>query len=99
MSSFLPFRIGSPNLGGSLATAGGLIFIGATQDRQFRAIDISNGRELWRTELPAIGGATPMTYRSAKTGKQYVVIAAGGHPGLPGPVGGSVIAFALPERE
>jgi membrane-bound PQQ-dependent dehydrogenase (glucose/quinate/shikimate family) len=96
LPSFLPFRIGSPNLGGSLATAGGLIFIAATQDRQFRAIDIANGRELWRTELPAIGGATPMTYRSEKTGRQYVVIAAGGHPGLPGPVGGSVIAFALP---
>ncbi|MCX7864645.1 MAG: membrane-bound PQQ-dependent dehydrogenase, glucose/quinate/shikimate family, partial [Novosphingobium sp.] len=80
----------------SLVTAGGLIFIGATQDRQFRAIDIANGRELWRSELPAIGAATPMTYRSAKTGRQYVVIAAGGHPGLPGPVGGSLVAYALP---
>lgn len=97
LSSYLPFRMGSPNLGGSLATAGGLIFIGAAQDRQFRAVDISNGRELWRTELPAIGGATPMTYRSAKTGKQYVVIAAGGHPALPGPAGSSVIAYALEE--
>jgi quinoprotein glucose dehydrogenase len=99
LSSFLPLRMGAPNLGGSLATAGGLIFIGASQDRQFRAIDISNGRELWRTELPAIGAATPMTYRSAKTGKQYVVIAAGGHPGLPGPSGGNLIAYALPEAE
>ncbi|MDG2004150.1 MAG: membrane-bound PQQ-dependent dehydrogenase, glucose/quinate/shikimate family [Novosphingobium sp.] len=99
LSSFLPIRMGSPNLGGSLATAGGLIFIGAAQDRQFRAIDIGNGRELWSTELPAIGGATPMTYRSAKTGKQYVVIAAGGHPGLPGPSGGSLMAYALPEGE
>jgi len=99
MSSHLPFRMGAPNMGGSLATAGGLVFIGATQDRQLRAIDISNGRELWRTELPAIGAATPMTYRSPNTGRQYVVIAAGGHPGLPGPVGGSLIAYTLPGGE
>lgn len=99
LSSHLDWRMGAPNLGGSLATASGLVFIGATQDREIRAIDISNGRELWHADLPAIGAATPMSYRSPNTGRQYVVIAAGGHPGLPGPAGGSLIAYALPKRQ
>lgn len=76
----LPIRMGVPNLGGSIATAGGLIFIGAAQDRKLRAINIGNGKELWSHSLPSIGAATPMTYRSRKSGRQYVVIAAGGHP-------------------
>jgi membrane-bound PQQ-dependent dehydrogenase (glucose/quinate/shikimate family) len=97
LESRLPVTMGVPNLGGSIATAGGLVFIGAAQDRMIRAIDIGNGRELWRHPLPAIGAATPMTYR-APGGRQFVVIAAGGHPGLPGPAGGSVMAFALPRR-
>lgn len=95
----LPIQMGVPNLGGSIATAGGLIFIGATQDRMFRAIDMGNGKELWSHALPHIAAATPMTYRSAKSGRQFVVIASGGHPGLPGPPGGSVFAFALPEAK
>lgn len=94
----LPIRMGVPNLGGSIATAGGLVFIGATQDRTFRTVDIGNGKELWRYRLPAIGAATPMTFRSARSGRQFVVIAAGGHPGLPGPAGSSLLAFALPEK-
>jgi glucose dehydrogenase len=93
----LPIRMGVPNLGGSIATAGGLIFVGATQDRMLRAFDIGDGRELWSHELPAIGAATPMTFRSPKTGRRYVVIAAGGHPALPGPVGDTLLAFALPQ--
>jgi len=99
MESGLPITMGVPNLGGSIATAGGLIFIGATQDRVFRAFDMGNGAELWRYSLPHIGAATPMTFRSPKTGRQYVVIATGGHPGLPGPAGGKVMAFALPEKD
>jgi glucose dehydrogenase len=98
LSSYLPFRMGVPNLGGSIATAGGVVFIAATQDRMFRAFDIGNGEERWHHALPAIGAATPMTFRSPKTHRQYVVISAGGHPGLPGPPGGTVMAFALPER-
>jgi glucose dehydrogenase len=98
LSSHLPLRMGVPNLGGSVATAGGVVFIGATQDRMLRAFDVGNGKELWRHALPAIGAATPMTFRSPKTGRQYVVISAGGHPGLPGPPAGSVMAFALPQR-
>jgi len=96
MESLLPIRMGVPNLGGSVATAGGLIFIGASQDRMLRAIDIGDGRELWRAQLPAIGAATPMTFISPKSGRQFVVIAAGGHPGLPGPTASALVAYALP---
>ncbi|CAN7201661.1 membrane-bound PQQ-dependent dehydrogenase, glucose/quinate/shikimate family [Phenylobacterium sp. LjRoot219] len=98
VESRLPFRMGVPNLGGSIATGGGLVFIGASQDRSFRAIDIGTGRELWRTPLPSIGAATPMSYLSPKSGRQFVVIAAGGHPGLPGPAGGTLMAYALPAK-
>lgn len=99
LSLGLPITMGVPNLGGSMATAGGLIFIGAAQDRMIRAIDIGNGKELWSHSLPAVAAATPMTFRSKKTGRQYVVIAAGGHPALPGPLNSSVLAFALPEGQ
>ncbi len=85
---------GSPNLGGPIATAGGLVFIAATLDQQFRAFDVETGRELWSTALPAGGKATPMTYVGAD-GRQYVVIAAGGDGGRFGR-GDAVIAFALP---
>ncbi|MCB2075703.1 MAG: membrane-bound PQQ-dependent dehydrogenase, glucose/quinate/shikimate family [Novosphingobium sp.] len=95
----LPIRMGVPNFGGSTATAGGVVFIAATQDRVLRAVDIGNGRELWRYSLPAIGAATPMTFRSSKSGRQFVVISAGGHPALPGPSDSSVLAFALPEGQ
>jgi quinoprotein glucose dehydrogenase len=97
--SKLPIRMGVPNMGGSTVTAGGLLFIAAAQDRMLRAYDIGNGRELWHAKLPAVAAATPMTYVSP-TGRQYVVIASGGHYGIPGPhIAGSVIAFALPRRE
>lgn len=85
---------GSPNLGGPIATAGGLVFIAATLDQKFRAVDVHTGRELWSTALPAGGKATPMTYVGAD-GRQYVVIAAGGDGGRFGR-GDSVVAFALP---
>src|SRR5262249_9582621 len=69
---------GSLNLGGSIVTAGGLVFIAASMDTYLRAFDIETGREVWKAELPASGQATPMTYLG-KDGKQYIVIAAGGH--------------------
>ena len=84
---------GSPNLGGAVATAGGLVFIGATLDRAMRAFDVETGRELWKTDLPASARATPMTYEAG--GRQYVVIAAGG--GGPFGFGDAIIAFALPK--
>ncbi len=69
---------GTSNLGGSIVTAGGLVFIAATNDRRFRAFDKETGKELWVTKLDASGHATPMTFMGPKTGKQFVVIAAGG---------------------
>jgi quinoprotein glucose dehydrogenase len=84
---------GTPNLGGPLATAGGLVFIAATMDNRFRAFDVATGKTVWETELPAAGHATPMTY--VMKGKQYVVISAGGHGKLGTKMGDSVIAFGL----
>jgi quinoprotein glucose dehydrogenase len=86
-------RWGSPNIGGPVVTAGGLVFIAATMDNKIRAFDSATGQKLWEAPLPAFGMATPMTYESG--GKQYVVIAAGGHGALGG-WGDSVVAFALP---
>jgi len=83
---------GSPNLGGPIVTAGGLVFIGATIEKTFRAFNLETGAELWRGELPAGARATPITYRVG--GKQYVVIAAGGGGAFS--AGDALIAFALP---
>ena len=87
---------GSPNLGGAIVTAGGLTFIGATLDPYLRAFDSDTGKLLWEAELPAGGQATPMTYRVRSNGKQYVVIAAGGHGRMGTKLGDSIVAFALP---
>jgi quinoprotein glucose dehydrogenase len=87
---------GAPNLGGPIATAGGLIFIGATNDSKFRAFDKETGVELWVTRLPASGMATPVTYQGAKTGKQFVAIAAGGGNKYDPQFTGKLVAFALP---
>jgi quinoprotein glucose dehydrogenase len=92
---FVPSRtIGMPGLGGPIITAGNLVFIGAATDNYLRAFDIATGKELWKGKLPAGGQATPMTYMYA--GKQYVVIAAGGHGTLGTTRGDYVVAFALP---
>jgi quinoprotein glucose dehydrogenase len=90
------FEAGTPHTGGSLATPGGLLFISATTDGFFRAFDARNGDELWRHKLPYTGNATPMTYRSKNGGKQFIIIAAGGH-GWSEP-GDAVVAFALPDK-
>jgi len=71
-------------------------FIGSTNDRRFRAFDIETGRELWQAELPASGHATPITYRGAKTGRQFVALAAGGGGRFSRRISDAVIAFALP---
>ena len=98
LESHLPFTMGAPLFGGALTTAGGVIFIGASQDRRFRAIDTGTGRELWSTPLPGIGAASPMTYVSRKTGRQYVVIASGNHSELGGPATpNTILAYALPQ--
>jgi quinoprotein glucose dehydrogenase len=87
---------GSPNLGGPITTGGGLVFIGAAMDDYLRAFDVDTGAELWKGRLPAGGQAMPMTYRLRPDGKQFVVIAAGGHGKLGTRLGDSVVAFALP---
>ncbi|MFI5320608.1 MAG: pyrroloquinoline quinone-dependent dehydrogenase [Myxococcota bacterium] len=88
------FDLGAPNLGGTLATAGGVVFIGATTDKFVRAFDARSGKPLWRYRTPYTANATPMTFRLRKNGKQFVVIAAGGH-GWSEP-GDALLAFALP---
>jgi quinoprotein glucose dehydrogenase len=87
---------GVPNFGGPLVTKSGLIFIGAAADDYLRAYAIEDGKELWRYRLPAGPQATPMTYQLE--GRQFVIIAAGGHGGLGTTRGDYVLAFALPSR-
>lgn len=90
---------GTQNLGGSVVTAGGLVFIAATTDRRFRAFDAKTGRVLWQAQLEAGGHATPMTY-AGKGGRQFVVIAAGGGGflrALSPALSDTLVAYALPE--
>ncbi len=89
-------QTGAPNFGGSIVTAGGLIFIGATSDRRFRAFDKDTGKELWAAELPASAHATPMTFVGKKTRKQFVVIAAGGDNEHEDDISDALVAFSLP---
>ncbi len=96
LPNLVPAVRGTPNLGGPIVTAGGLVFIGAAMDDYLRAFDVDTGAELWKSRLPAGGQATPMTYRLRPGGKQFVVIAAGGHGKLGTKLGDSLVAFALP---
>ena len=93
----LPIRWGMPSQGGPIVTGGGLVFISAAMDNYLRAFDLETGRELWKGRLPAGGQATPMTFRLSENGRQFVVIAAGGHGRMGTDIGDSVVAFALPE--
>lgn len=94
----LPFEIewGTPNFGGPLVTASGLVFVAATMDRRIRAFDAKTGEKLWSFELPVDATATPMTFE--KDGQQYVVIVAGGHHFFERPLGDYVLAFTLPKK-
>jgi quinoprotein glucose dehydrogenase len=95
LGTFIPGRnTGTITLGGPMATAGGLVFTAATMDNFLRAFDSDSGQELWKFQLPAGGQATPMTY--TLNGKQYLVIAAGGHGKLDTKQGDYVLAFTLP---
>jgi glucose dehydrogenase len=95
---------GTPNLGGAIATASGVVFIGATNDKRFRAFDSATGKELWTEEMNAHAMAVPITYEGTG-GKQFVVVATAG-TGLLNAVGpreatptqykGTIVAFALP---
>ena len=92
----LPMKWGTPTAGGPIITAGGLVFVGSTADRRFRAFDIDTGKELWVTDIPKSAHATPMTY--AVDGRQFVVIAAGGHMFIDAnEIDDYLLAYALPE--
>ena len=93
--SHLPIEIGTPNNGGSVITAGGLVFIAAATDNLIRAIDLRTGETVWHDVLPAGGQASPMVYEM--NGRQYLVIMAGGHHFMETPIGDELIAYALPE--
>jgi quinoprotein glucose dehydrogenase len=89
-------KTGRPGNGGTIATAGGLVFVGATDDGRFRAFDAKTGKELWAYKLPGAAQATPMTYEG-RDGKQYIAVAATGGGAFGGALtGDSLIAFALP---
>ena len=92
-----PVPPGSISLGGPIVTAGGLVFVAGTVDSFFRAFDVESGAELWKAKLPACGAATPMTYVARSGGKQYLVIAAGGHSHVSEEnQSDALVAFALP---
>ncbi|WP_140909445.1 membrane-bound PQQ-dependent dehydrogenase, glucose/quinate/shikimate family [Cognatiluteimonas lumbrici] len=95
--SMLPIEIGTPNNGGAVITASGLVFIAAATDDLIRAIDIDTGETVWSDALPAGGQATPMVY--AIDGREYLVIMAGGHHFMETPRGDALIAYALPRRD
>ncbi|MFX4086890.1 membrane-bound PQQ-dependent dehydrogenase, glucose/quinate/shikimate family [Sphingobium yanoikuyae] len=98
LRAMLPITMGVPTIGGSLTTGGELIFIGATPEKTFRAVDLRNGKELWSARLPAGGLAGPMTYWSDRSERQFVVVAAGGNAVVAAPPGDSIIAYALPAK-
>ena len=95
--SWFPFfpAMGLPSAGGPIVTDSGLVFIGAAMDNYIRAFDAQGGEELWRHRLPAGGQATPMTYRGQSSGRQFVVIAAGGHSTMRTKLGDTLMAFRL----
>jgi quinoprotein glucose dehydrogenase len=93
--AFVPnFEWGVPGMGGPLVTASGIVFIGAAAEHKLRALDLNSGKTLWEAALPRAGMASPMTYMSK--GRQYVVIAAGGHAQITPQTGDYLEAFALP---
>ncbi len=95
--SRLPLPMGVPNTGGAVTTKSGLTFIAATQERALRAFDVNTGKLVWRVPLPVGGHATPMSYISKKSGRQFIVIAAGGNAPLSSGIGDYVMAYALPK--
>ncbi len=96
LRSNLPIPIGTPNNGGPLITAGGLVFVAASTDDMLRAFDIKTGKELWSVQLPAGGQANPMTFEA--DGKQVIAMFAGGHHFMKTPVGDYLVAYALPDK-
>jgi quinate dehydrogenase (quinone) len=98
IKSHLPMPIGMPTYAGTSVTAGGLLFFAGSQDYYLRAYDTSDGKEVWRYRLPVGSSATPMTYISPKTGRQYVLVSVGGAAHSKD-VGDYVIAFSIPQSK
>jgi quinoprotein glucose dehydrogenase len=100
IKSHLPIPMGLHNFGGALTTRSGLTFIGSFKEQTFRAFNTATGKEVWSARLPAGAHANPMTYISPKSGRQFVVVAAGGHVNLQSlPLSDTFVAFALPETK
>ncbi|KAB0676203.1 membrane-bound PQQ-dependent dehydrogenase, glucose/quinate/shikimate family [Aureimonas leprariae] len=95
----VPFKLGVPSLGGPIVTAGNLAFLTSTLDYYIRGYELTSGRELWQARLPAGAQATPMTYWSEASERQFVVAVAGGHGSLGTELGDHVVAYALPREE
>ena len=95
----LGMTMGTPIVGGSMTTRSGLVFMGGSIDQKFRALDIKTGKELWRADLPQAGHAVPATYVSKKSGRQFVVIAAGGNQGMGSSADAQLFAYALPAKK
>lgn len=93
----LPFSVGVPAMGGPMLTAGGVAFLSGTLDRFIRGYDVSTGKELWKSRLPAGGQATPMTFKG-RDGRQYIVLVVGGHGSFGTKMGDYIIAYALDEN-
>ena len=96
IKTHMPIPLGMPTLGGPTSTASGLVFFAGTQDYYLRALDSATGKEVWKARLPVGAVAAPLIYKSPNTGKQYVVISAGGMSHSPD-VGDYIIAYALPD--
>ncbi|MNP28329.1 Quinate/shikimate dehydrogenase (quinone) [compost metagenome] len=96
IKTHMQIPLGMPTLGGPTSTASGLVFFAGTQDYYLRALDSATGKEVWKARLPVGAVAAPLIYKSPTTGKQYVVISAGGMSHSPD-VGDYIIAYALPD--
>ena len=89
---------GLPGFAAPMMTATGLVFSGISNDHMFRAFDLETGEELWKAELPTAANAQPLSYQVSASGRQFVVVAAGGHWSGGSPPGDHIIAFALPDK-
>lgn len=96
LPTMIPITIGTPTAGGAVTTRGGLVFIGGAAEHTFRALDTASGRELWNSRLATSANATPMTYRSLASGRQFVVVAEGGRPHYGTKPGTKLVAYSLP---
>ncbi|HTN62260.1 MAG TPA: glucose/quinate/shikimate family membrane-bound PQQ-dependent dehydrogenase [Devosia sp.] len=93
----VPLKLGVPGIGGPIITKGGLAFLSGTLDYYARAYDLTSGKQLWESRLPAGGQATPMTYWSDASQRQFLLVVAGGHGSTGTKAGDAIIAYALPK--